>query len=419
MTLRSSSVSWIWGTSSEDGPCSSRQTSSLRSWGQTVNRCLSIVHFLGKPRSGGLFLRTIQQCAERGWSTHVVWTDRPADPVLAKSFMDAGCEINVLPRPRGNFDLRCVLRTFRLLRHVRCDLFHCLNIHTSPLIAAALARVPVRIWSKYSMSPYYERDETPAGLHRLHVSTRLSCRLAHRVLPISETVRDELVTHGAPASKLIVAPGPIALERIATASMNGVRAGVGLQSSHLVITTVGHAVPVKGWDVLLEAFASLAKHVPQARLLLVGSTADPHEVETACELRALASNLGISAVVYFLGRRNDIPQILATSDIFVLPSRSEGQPFALKEALAAGVPCIATRVGGIAEVITHNRNGLLFDRDDISQLAVCLRALLDNPDVRKKLGAQGRASVQRFDMGEATNKMLDLYETLLAQSGVL
>lgn len=362
------------------------------------------------------WLRIVQHCAERGWSTHVVWTDMPTDPDLAKPFLDAGCEINLLPRPGRNFDVRCVLRTHRLLRRVMCDVFHCLNIHTSPLVAAALAAVPVRIWSKWAMSSCYERNETPRGVHRLHPSTRLSCALAHRILPISTAVRDELARAGASPSKLTVVPGPIGLVRYSDASANGIRSELSISDSDPVITTVGHSVPVKGWDVLIRAFAAIVAKHDRVQLLLVGSNAEPHETETARELKDLAAKLRIERAVHFLGRRSDIPEILAASDLFVLPSRSEGQPFALKEALAAGLPCIAARVGGIPELITHRRHGLLFDREDVTGLADMLIELLQDKSLGRCLGTNGRKRVQQFGLDKMTERMVDLYEKLLANA---
>jgi len=144
-----------------------------------MSKSVSIVQYWGgcpqTPNSKWQrFLRIIQRCAEKNWRTYLIWSRMPEDLGLARPFQQAGCEILLQRRPKRNFDLRCALGTYRMLRHVQCDVFHCHNVHTSPLIAAVLARVPVRVWSKLAMSPYYEQGEKPRGLHRLVPGLRIS-----------------------------------------------------------------------------------------------------------------------------------------------------------------------------------------------------------------------------------------------------
>ncbi len=359
------------------------------------------------------FLHLISSCAARGWRTCLVWSERPQDAQLVRPFEDAGCEIVLAPRPSGNFDLGCVRRTYRLVRRVNCDIFHCHNIHTSPLLGAALAGVPVRIWSKLSMSPYYEQGLRPRGLHRLSLSTRVSCALAHRILAISAAVREELLCDGAPPHKTVVVHEPIDYELYATASPDGVRAGLGLEESDFVVTTVGHAVPVKGWDILISAFATVSSRYPQARLLLVGSTGNGEEVETARTLQAQVARLGLGEKVVFAGQRRDVPQLLAASNLFVLPSRSEGLPFTLSEAMAAGLPCVATRTGGIPELITSGSDGLLFERESADQLAAALLNLCDKESLRQRLATAAQLSAARLSLAAADTVLMDLYLDLL------
>ncbi len=158
------------------------------------------------------FLDCLRACANKGWRTCLVWSDMPRDPLLSRPFEEAGCKIVLHSRAHGNFDLQCIRRTYCLLRKINCDVFHCHNVHTSPLIGAALAKVPVRIWSKLAMSPYYEQGVAPTGIHRLALSTRLSCNLAHRILAVSHPVRDELISCGASSSRVLVWPTPIDIE---------------------------------------------------------------------------------------------------------------------------------------------------------------------------------------------------------------
>jgi glycosyltransferase involved in cell wall biosynthesis len=213
-----------------------------------------------------------------------------------------------------------------------------------------------------------------------------------------------------------MAPGAIDLERYIDVPCDGVREAFGLSESHIMVTAVGHAVPVKGWDLLIHSFAKSASRAPSARLLLIGSIDAPDEAETARSLHALAEKLGVADRVQLAGRRDNIPEILAASDVFVMPSRSEGDPFALKEAMASGLPCIGARVGGIPDQIVHHQNGLLFDREDVTAFADLLVELLTDRDLQRRLGENARVSVQRYSLSRASKMKFELYQKLLAQA---
>jgi len=191
------------------------------------------------------FLAIIRRCHEQGWRNYLVWSRMPENPALVEPFREAGCEIILQPRSCRNFDLASIRRTYKLLRRVKCDVFHCHNDHTSPLIGAALARVPVRIWSKLAMSPYYEKGVSPKGTHRLMLSTRVSCMCAHRVIAISQRVRAELVETVGFARKIDTVYVPVDYDRFANAERGNIRQELGFDESHILITSVGHAVPVK------------------------------------------------------------------------------------------------------------------------------------------------------------------------------
>jgi len=339
----------------------------------------------------------------------------PDDAALVEPFTQAGCEIILQPRSRGNFDAASIRRTYRLLRRLKCDVFHCHNDHTSPLIAAALARVPVRIWSKLAMSSHYEEGTTPQGIHRLQASVRLSAKLAHKVHTVSDAVRDELLNLGIAIAtdKVQTIRCPIDLERYNGADGSAVRRELGVSPQELLVTAVGHAVAVKGWDVLVRAFKNVASEFPQARLALVGSITAAQERPFVRKIEELVQQMGLSRRVHFLGARSDIPACLAGSDVFVLPSRSEGQPLALMEAMASGLPCIASAVGGIPETVTHEVDGLLFDREDAGQLTDRLKRMLSNADLRQRLGTAARGSSAAFGLDAYVEAIFALYSKLL------
>ena len=185
---------------------------------------------------------------------------------------------------------------------------------------------------------------------------------------------------------------------------------LGVADGEPVVGTVGNLTAKKDHATMLRAAAQVVPSRPELRLVLVG--AGPLEGD----LRRLARQLGIDERVAMLGSRDDVAELLAGFDAFVLSSRHEGLPIALLEAMAAGVACVATRVGGVPEVITDGVDGLLVEAGDPSALALAVARLLDDEELRVALGEQARATAAGFDLGAAVRRTQDVYEEVLCPS---
>ena len=159
------------------------------------------------------------------------------------------------------------------------------------------------------------------------------------------------------------------------------------QENELTITHVSNFRPVKRTLALVEAFSEVSKKIPNARLLLVG---DGPERTLASRL---AEKLGIKKKVRIMGVRLDIPDILNETDVFALPSQIEGCPLSILEAMSSGVPVVATRVGGIPEIIDDGKEGYLVSTENNKELAERLIELLSNSKLRESMGKQGRLRV--------------------------
>lgn len=313
----------------------------------------------------------------RGWRCALVLERLPEDPAWGAPLAKLGVQIHSVARPRQNFDWRVVRQAWQLCRQLRVDVLVCDNIHLSPLLGAALAGVPVRCWFKRAMSSHYEQMRPPTLRERLRIGERLSCALATRVFAVSQPVKDELVALGFPARKILVRHNPRMLSDLPQAPARPeARQRWGYGDSEVVIGTVGHAVPVKGWDILLRAFARVAEAEPRARLLLVGSYQAPHEQACYAELRSFLAQNGLDSKVRFTGHLGDVASALRAMDLFVLPSRSESFSNALVEALEAGLPCVSTRVGIAPVAIQPGVNGFLVERGDVESLADALLKLV-------------------------------------------
>lgn len=348
-----------------------------------------------------------------GWRCVLVACQPPADPAWNDPIRDLGVEIVYLPRVRRNFDPGGVARAYRLCRATRADVFHCDNTHTSPLIGATLAGVPVRVWSKRSMEPAYEAGRAPTFQERLAVSLRLSCFLATRTLPVSNMVARELIEKGIAPGRIQVLLSAVEPGESVPTRRDEARAAFDCAPGEILVAAVGRADRVKGWDVLLRAFASARGRVPSVRLLLVGSAAAAAERSFKAELDRFVEAQALARSVRFTGHLPSIADVLGAADIFVLPSRSEGHSLALVEALRAGLPCIASSVGGAPELIRHGENGLLVARGDERELADAIVALASDDGRRRRMADAARNGLNMPTPEQHSQALFDIYVDLL------
>lgn len=379
----------------------------LRYWGS---------HFKSM-RQARDFATEFRPLRARGWSCHLVVERLPDDTLWLRPLQDLEVGLICQPRPRANFDRHCVSRVRRLCRELGTRVFHCDNMHMSPLLGAALAAVPVRIWSKRSMSQHFEESRPPSWKERWAPSTRFSCRLATRVMAVSQAVKDELLEMGIPGEKILVRHDPRRLgARARDPQGRHQRTLWGFAESDVVIVTIGHAVPVKGWDVLLRAFSIVASRDDRARLLVVGSQTSEAERDHFRALERIIRASSLESHVRFAGHVMDIQPALAAADIYVSPSRSEGFSLALVEAMEAGLPCVATRVGIAPQAIQDGVNGLLVDRCDDAGLARALLRLATDDALRRQFAAAVKVPDCIPTLEDYAERIARDYEALLAEA---
>lgn len=237
-------------------------------------------------------------------------------------------------------------------------------------------------------------------------------RFLQKVVAISPAVRDCLITGGVEPERIVVIPEAVDPKRLMATSPPGeLRRQLGADSHDCVLLAVSALVPRKGIDVLLQAFSQLSANGTQPRLWIAGDGSEKAKLE------AQAKELGIAPQVRFLGRRDDPADLYAASDIFVIPSRHEGLGVAALEAMAAGRPIVCSDVGGLAFSVEHERTGLRVAPEDPTALAVSLQRLMQDPALRRKLGAEGpRRIAEEFTPDRMIQAHLDLYADVLAAS---
>ena len=192
------------------------------------------------------------------------------------------------------------------------------------------------------------------------------------------------------------------------AARDAARRALSLPLQVPVIGTVGNLTPKKNHALLIAAIRRLRRDHPGVRLVIVGSGPLEHQ------LRQLVNRAGLQRVVMLAGSRDDVPRLLPALDVFALSSLHEGLSIALLEAMATGVPPVATAVGGVPEVIDHEVNGLLVTPRSADQLAGAIGRLLDEPHLRRTLADAAERRSHDFGIARAVRVMEDWYEEVLA-----
>jgi len=252
------------------------------------------------------------------------------------------------------------------------------------------------------------------GFTRFSRKRRLICRLLSRVtdlsIAVSPGVRDYVLHEcGLDPARVRVVFNGVDMAKIAAARPGPeVRRELGLASEAPVIGLVARLDHWgKGHKELFTAMAQLEGRYPCHALLVGGG-------RRADEVLALAAGLGLAGQVHFLGSRRDVPDLLQAMDVFVLPSYNEGLSLALLEAMAAGLPVIATAVGGTPEVVTDGVTGLLIPPRDAAALAGALERLLADPAWAKQLGENARDHVrEHYSLDRLGREINEIYEELV------
>jgi glycosyltransferase involved in cell wall biosynthesis len=321
-------------------------------------------------------------CGE--WRPALLLDNQPGTEPLAERAAALGVPVRLVgPLPLGLGGARAVPALVRLLRRERPAVFHA---HMSSpvackwgLAAAVAARVPA-VLGTVQVGGYAPPDRSAS------LQLRALAQGVDRYLAVSHDIANELVEElGWPRDKIDVVYNAVDLARVEVEAPPGLREQLGGGSdTRPLVLTPARLDAQKGHRVLFEAIAQ----VPDATFVLAGEGPEREPLE------ALAAQLGVAERVRFLGRREDVPQLLAACDVFALPSLYEGSSLAVLEAMAAGIPVVSSAIGGTDELIEDGRSGLLVAPGDAAALAAALRRLLGDPELRQGLAARARERVE-------------------------
>lgn len=339
-----------------------------------------------------------------GQRVSVVCLERPGE--LAGGVERAGARVYCVNK-RPGLRLGTVGQLRKLFEDIRPDVVHTHQIgalfYAGP--AARRAGVPVVVHTEHGK--HY--DNAPL---RRRLMARWAARYAQRYFCVSADIAAAVLSRRiAPAWKIEVVANGIDTARYAQSSdASALRETLGIPLEAPVVGTVGRLAEVKRQDVLLRAFARLHG---ACHLVIVG------DGPMRPALQRLATELEISERVHFAGYQETPERFFHVMDVFALTSRSEGMPLAVLEAWAAGVPVVASRVGGLPELIEEGVNGLMFEAGDDPTLAIHLEHLLLDLEQARALGAAGRQTVRsQFDVSVMAQRYQERYLELLNRDQV-
>jgi glycosyltransferase involved in cell wall biosynthesis len=366
------------------------------------DRILLLIKGLGRGGAEQILASSIPYLDRERFDHEVAYL-LPWKDALVKEIADHGVPVHCLGGGRG---FGWIPRLRALARERGIDL-----IHAQSPVAAAGARLafPGRrrprsvytehnVWERYHSATYWANLTTfPRNDHVFAVSEHVRRSIAYpaplRGLPMPPV---ETRYHG------------IDVEAVrGWAHVDGVRDELGIPPEAPVVGTVANLKGHKRLDRLLRAAAIVRRSHPDVRFVLVGS--GPREAD----LRRLATKLHLDGTVSFLGFREDAQRVTASFDVFALSSEHEGLSIALIEALALGRPAVVPDVGGLGEVVRHDREGLLVPAGDEGALAAAIVRLLGDGDLRRRLGATGRVRAEDFDIRVAVARIEAVYGELL------
>ncbi len=368
----------------------------------------SVLHVVGSSRFGGgaqIIFPLAARARQEGWRVDVLVTD----PTFKQMIRDSGTGVGIV-------DLDVIHREIRplsdlrglwgLTRYLRAHPYTIVHTHTSKAgligrIAATFARVPVIVHTVHGFA-FHEASSRAARILYSSIE-RFAAHFCDAIVCVSHFHREWALSLkiGTP-DKVIAIPNGLPPDRVqATKTRTEMRTELGLAGDEIVLFSAGRLAPQKGFEYLLRSVAQLRSRSKRGfRLILAG------EGELRESLESLCRELKIENHVTFLGFRHDVGNLLAASDIVVLPSLWEGLSIALLEALAAGKPVVTTRIGSNFEVVAHEDTALLVDSKNVEQLTAAIERCISDP---ASCEAMARRGAEHFRAEYTYDRMLDQY----------
>ncbi|HHT9155678.1 MAG TPA: glycosyltransferase family 4 protein [Candidatus Tripitaka sp. YC43] len=383
---------------------------------------IKVLHVITRLLPGGAADGTLNLCQglkERGFQVELA---AAPDPKMAETVQRMGIPFHPIPEFRRDINpFYDTWAFFKLYKLIRSGGYQVVHTHTSKAgllgrLAARLAHTPVIVHAPRG-SIFHPTFFSPLVQWFFTLIERLAAPWADKIIAMCQSeARDYLGRRIAPKEKYTVIDSGIDLNRFRHAQVDVAekKQGLGLPRDSFVIGIIARLSPEKGHFTALEAFQKVYKEVPDAFLLIVG------EGELKEAIRQRITRMGIGDRVVMTGYRTDIPEITRTLDVSFNPSLWDCSPRSVLEAMVCGIPVIATKVGGIPEMVSDGETGLLVPAGDAEAMAHCILRLRRDAGLGKKLtGQAAKRGQELFDLPRTVEMVMQLYLELLTEKGFL
>lgn len=298
----------------------------------------------------------------------------------------------------------------RLARHIVRE--HVQIVHAYNFYGNVFAIPPARLVAPVTIASI--RDRAPYLTPMQKRVQRYACQFADCILTNADAVKDWLIDEGYDGGKIAVIPNGVDLARFDNAPpREQLRRELGLADDTPLVGVVSRLTKMKGLEQFIEAAAMLRTRFDAARFLIIGETS-PMNREYLPQLQQYAEQCGVGDRMIFTGIRSDVPAVLASLDVSVMPSLNEALSNVLLESMAAGAPTVATRVGGTPEALNDGATGLLVEPADARAIAESVTHLLTDRDYAVHLGRTARARIaDRYSVTRMVRATEDIYVELL------
>jgi glycosyltransferase involved in cell wall biosynthesis len=335
-------------------------------------------------------------------SVHVVYL-LPHKSALVSELRRTGVNVTCLGA-RRTVDARWLLRLRRVLRDERLDVVH---VH-SPVMALG-ARVALRTLpaARRPRVVTTEHNVWTSHARATRVADRLTAGLDDRHVAVSAAVRDSMPRRLRRRTEVLYHGIDVAAVEAQRGARDRMRRELGIAGGALVVGTVANLRWTKGYPDLLAAAVAVTARLPEVRFVTVG------QGPQAAALEARRDELGLADRFAMLGWRDDAVAVMSAFDVFCLASLEEGLPIALVEAMTLGLPVVATTVGGVPEIVTHGREGLLVPPRRPDELAVALVRVLSDAGLRREMAAHAARRGRELGADRAVRRVEEIYRELL------
>ncbi len=338
---------------------------------------------------------------ERGHHTEIVCLREYG--ALAERIMDKGIPVSLIPL-KSRLHPAGIRALARFIKKGNFDIVHS-HMYRSNVPGTIAAKVAG--FKGVVLSQVHNMDTWETRRQRW--MDRFLCRWRDGVIAVSERVKQDVIENlHLPLEKCYVLYNGIDIERYSNAEIpRGLREELGIRESDILVTMVARLVPQKNHHMVVEAAEDIVRREPRIKFMFVGDGKLREELEQQARER------GIGQHVIFTGKRDDIPSLLEISDISILPSFKEGFSNAIIEAMASGLPVIASDVGGNPEAIEHDQCGYIIQPEDKEKFIAYTLRLAQDEDLRQRMSNNAAERAKKFSISEMVEHTENLYLKLL------